>query len=277
MPELPEVENLKVALVAAGITGRQITAAEVGWERTVGGSAERFIAQVMNAKFTEPYRRAKFLILRLDNGSELVTHLRMSGRLSFVKPQTTRTGYERVVLKTDGDRELRFHDPRKFGRMLAVADSAPLLGDLAPEPFCSDFNVTYLQKRLNATNRALKALLLDQRAVVAGLGNIYVDEALWLAGLHPATAASAVGAKKAALLYDAVVTVLKKGIANLGTSLGEGQTNFRLPDGTGENQESLNVFQRTGQECFRCGIAVKRLIVASRSTHICPKCQRLKR
>lgn len=166
---------------------------------------------------------------------------------------------------------LRFHDTRKFGRWRLTQDPETVLSKLGPEPLepVRDFH-----KRLHAKSRILKPLLLDQ-TFIAGLGNIYVDEALWEAKIHPQRKSDSLTKSESASLMNAIRKVLKKGIRNLGTSLGHGKANFQLPDGeSGRNREALNVFRQTGLPCPRCGTNIERIKVGQRSTHICAVCQR---
>jgi formamidopyrimidine-DNA glycosylase len=286
MPELPEVQTIIVDLRKAGIEGSRILDADVLWPRSVGGDAEQFQAGVRGWQITALRRRGKYL--RFDGThsgakgdhtetASLLVHLRMSGRLYLLDHPAPRTGYERVLLSLEDRggrrRELHFYDPRKFGRMLFLSDPERRLERLGMEPLEPEFTPEALSQGLQRP-RGIKALLLDQ-TVVAGLGNIYVDEALWQAGVHPERRANTLSDTEIHALHEAIPEVLRRGIANLGTSLGSGKTNFVFPhgDGRARNQEQLRVFQRTGLPCPRCGTAVQRIKVAQRSSHFCPQCQ----
>jgi formamidopyrimidine-DNA glycosylase len=178
-----------------------------------------------------------------------------------------------VILQIDGKEELRFQDTRKFGRITLTSRPETILGKLGPEPLGRSFTVEQFRELLCHRKRAVKPLLLDQ-TFVAGLGNIYVDEALWKAGIHPLRVSSSLSPKEAADLHRAVRYVLRKGLRNLGTTLGRGQTNFYSLSGRrGRNAEKLFVFRRTGEACPRCGAPIERIKVAQRSTHVCPRCQ----
>ena len=274
MPELPEVETTIRNLAHAGAVGLRIKDATVNWQRTVQSSPTEFRGAVVGQTIKNLGRRGKYIILNLDNGSSAVVHLRMSGRLNLVERQTERTGYERVVLTLSDGRELRFHDPRKFGRFIITANAERMLSHLAREPFADDFSAQYVQKYLKAHARQLKPLLLDQTALVAGIGNIYADEALWRAQIHPQTLSNALNRPSATRLHSAIVAVLQDGIKNFGTSLGTGQANFKLPaNKRARNQEKLQIFRRTGEPCYNCQTTIKRIIVGQRATHICPHCQ----
>lgn len=200
----------------------------------------------------------------------------MSGRLHLVAAEQKRQKHEHVLLNLAGGQQLRFHDTRKFGRLYLIADTDPILGRLGPEPLLKGFTCQQLAQRLKARKRLLKPLLLDQ-TFIAGLGNIYVDEALWESKIHPCRPAASLSETEIRALHRAIRRVLKRGLRNLGTSLGTGKTNFySVAKHQGRNRDQLKVFRRTGQPCPRCGKAVERIIVSQRSTHICPMCQVLK-
>ena len=274
MPELPEVQTIVDDLIRAGLVGRTITDCRVCWPRTVTGrTADSFRHEIRGRCLMALDRRGKYIRGDLSGGLCLLIHLRMTGRLVLVDGGVTVAKHEHVHLVLDDGRELRFYDPRKFGRIWLAADPETILGALGPEPLADDFTAGDLAGRLHGRRRALKPLLLDQ-AVVAGLGNIYVDEALWEARLHPLRRAVDLTSTEVRALHRAVRRVLRRGLANGGTSLGHGQANFSATTrGAGQNRPSLKVFRRTGQGCPRCGASVERLIVGQRSTHICPACQ----
>jgi formamidopyrimidine-DNA glycosylase len=169
---------------------------------------------------------------------------------------------------------LRYQDTRKFGRFCLTSNPQEILGKLGPEPLSDGFTVDCFHAMLQARKRLIKPLLLDQ-GFIAGLGNIYVDEALWKASVHPLRVSSSLSKKEVAALHHAISLVLKKGLANLGTTLGSGAGNFYSVAGRkGRNADKLFVFRRTGEACTRCRTPIQRIIVGQRSTHICPHCQR---
>jgi formamidopyrimidine-DNA glycosylase len=199
----------------------------------------------------------------------------MSGRLRLAMPAEIRTRHEHVVLDLSDGRQLRFHDTRKFGRMYLVADPDLVVGHLGPEPLEKSFTANMFGEGLHSHTRQLKPLLLDQ-TFIAGLGNIYVDEALWEAKLHPCRLSSSLSDQKIKVLHRAIRKVLKRGLKNLGTSLGTGKANFySVSQRKGRNRDELNVFRRTDLPCPRCKSPIVRIIVGQRSTHICPVCQNL--
>ena len=276
MPELPEVQTIVDDLNASRLTGTQIRTARVFWERTVHGmSAAAFCRKMKNRRITTIGRRGKYIVIDLENGTSLLIHLRMSGRLILTPVNSRRDKHEHVWLTFTDGRRLRFHDTRKFGRMYLVDDTDTILEKLGPEPLEPNFTARKLAARLHAHRRMLKPLLLDQ-TFMAGLGNIYVDEALWAAGLHPCRISNSLNAGEMKQLHGTIRLALRRGLKNLGTSLGTGEANFysvaRRP---GRNKDELKVFRRNGRPCPRCRATIERIIVGQRSTHICPECQQV--
>jgi formamidopyrimidine-DNA glycosylase len=276
MPELPEVQIIVDDLNVAGLAGTTIMGAKVFWPRTIAvPSPKSFCRQVKGKKIAAIRRRGKYLVFDFTNGGNLLMHLRMSGRIHLVSADSHRLKHEHVILNFDDGRQLRFYDTRKFGRLYLVKNPDKILGHLGPEPLDDDFKSDAFAERLKKRKRLLKPLLLDQ-TFIAGLGNIYVDEALWEAKIHPMQIASNLCASEIKALYRAIQRVLKRGLKNLGTSLGTAKTNFysvaRRP---GRNEDKLNVFRRTDRPCPRCKTPIERLIVGQRSTHICPNCQEI--
>lgn len=276
MPELPEVQTIVDDLNAAGLPGRRIAGARVFWPRTVAGlSVRAFCRRAANQRIAAIGRRGKFIVVTFDGGGCLLIHLRMSGRLTIAAAGDPRTKHEHVVLTLEDGRQLRFHDPRKFGRMYLVSNPAAVLEKLGPEPLDPGFSVKSLAAALEKRRRMLKPLLLDQH-FIAGLGNIYVDEALWAARLHPCRLAASLTTDEIRALHRAIPGVLNTALRNLGTSLGSGDTNFYSVAGRpGRNRDKLMVFRRTGRPCPRCRAPIERIVVGQRSTHVCPACQKI--
>ncbi len=276
MPELPEVQTLVDDLNAAGLVGRTITAARVYWPRSIATpTAKAFCRRVRNQTIQSIRRRGKFLVLELSAPTHLLIHLRMSGRLHLVAAKTKRSKHEHIVLYLDNTQQLRFHDTRKFGRMYLVDDPQVILGALGVEPLGARFTAAALGRMLRGRKRQIKPLLLDQ-AFIAGLGNIYVDEALWDAKIHPLRTADSISATESAALHRAIRKVLRRGLKNMGTSLGSGRANFySVARRRGRNQDQLMVFRRNGEPCPRCKRSIDRIIVGQRSTHICRRCQKI--
>jgi formamidopyrimidine-DNA glycosylase len=274
MPELPEVETVVRDLHAAGLAGRTIDGAEVGWHRTIGQpSVTLFRRRIAGARVDDITRRAKYIVLSLSSGDTVFIHLRMTGRLELSANASPRAPHTHVVLHLDQGEQLRYVDPRKFGRWVLTDTPDEIMGALGPEPLDSAFKASHFAARVEGHRRMLKPLLLDQH-VIAGLGNIYVDEALWDAGLHPCRLSNTVDRNGLNALYRGIRKVLRRGIRAMGTSLGNADTNFYSVSGRrGRNKDGLRVFRRTGDPCPKCKTPIQRLMVGQRSTHICPLCQ----
>lgn len=275
MPELPEVETVVRDLLRCGVVGCIIRSAHVAWPRTVSGMPpDEFERRIAGRRILSVGRRAKYIILRLSGGATLLIHLRMSGRLAVSGDAAPHDPHVRAWLRLDGGCTLVFYDPRKFGRWLLTGHPERFLDRIGPEPLSPGFTSRRFAVALGSRRRMLKPLLLDQ-TFLAGLGNIYVDEALWHARLHPCRSADSLSANEARSLHLAIRSVLRQAIRMKGTSLGTGRTNFRGGDGRrGRNQERLHVFRRTGHPCPRCGAAITRCVVGQRGTHLCACCQR---
>jgi len=274
MPELPEVQTIVNDLNAADLIGVPINGAKVFWPRTLAEpSPKLFGRRLKGHQFTVIRRRGKYLVFETDTEYTMLLHLRMSGRLHLVSVDAPRIKHEHVIITFNDKKQLRFHDTRKFGRIHLTNDPARILGRLGPEPLEKSFTLTALAGRLRRHKRLLKPLLLDQ-AFVAGLGNIYVDEALWDAKLHPNRIAATLSLNEIKALHRAIPRVLKRGLKNLGTSLGTGETNFySVARRRGRNKDELKVFRRTDHPCPRCKNSIERIVVGQRSTHICANCQ----
>jgi formamidopyrimidine-DNA glycosylase len=277
MPELPEVETVARDLNAAGLPGKTLACARVYWGRTIAEpSVPEFCRLIEKKRIAAVGRRGKFLVIDFAGGGHLLIHLRMSGRLHLVSSDAKQLPHEHVVFAFEDGSELRFHDTRKFGRIYLIADAERILGRLGPEPLDPMFTPRILFEGMRRCSRRVKPLLLDQ-GFVAGLGNIYTDEALWEAQIHPRRTSDSLSAAEAKALHGAIRRVLRRGIKNLGTSLGTGKANFySVARRSGRNRDELKVFRRTGEPCPRCSAPVRRIIVGQRSTHICPRCQVLK-
>lgn len=273
MPELPEVETIVRDLASAGLAGKKVLAVKALWKKTLVPPVLYNWSDVKGRKIRAVQRRGKYIVLELTGALQVLIHLRMSGRLSIVRLSAPDEPYLRVRLTLDDGRELRFCDPRKFGRWQLVDKEHTPLKKLGYEPLAAEFTTAAFRRALAGRMGALKPLLLSQ-TVVAGLGNIYVDEALWSAGLHPLRCADTLSAKEISLLRNSIRKVLRRAIGAGGTSLGAGRTNFYGLDGRpGRNLTKLKVYGRKGKPCPRCGHPVERLVVGQRGTHICPVCQ----
>ena len=271
MPELPEVEYVARQL-RDSLIGRRIERAEVLWARTVEpAEPDEFAQRVAGRTVRGVGRRGKYLLLELDEGLSLAIHRRMSGNLIFA-PRGAQRPYVRVRFALDDGRDLLYTDPRKFGRVTLLESGGQTAGmaALGPEPLAAEFTPAVLAARLAGRRRAIKALLLDQTAV-AGLGNIYADEALFRARIHPLRPASSLTPAEIRRLHEGIRGALETGLAHGGTTFGRYRD---VNDEAGRNLEHVAVYQRTGQLCPRCGRArIERITVAQRGTHFCPHCQ----
>ncbi len=272
MPELPEVETI-ARILRLGIpgqppvVGRRIQEVNLLWARTlVKPDPVEFRSSLLGQVIENTSRRGKFLVLRLTS-QWLLFHLRMSGDLLVRPTGTSPAKHDRLVLELEGDLQLVFNDARKFGRAWLVEDVDEVLGQLGPEPLDDSFSSQDLFDRLQHNHRQLKPLLLDQ-AFLAGMGNIYVDEALNLAGLHPLKASNSLTREQAGRLLSSIRTVLQDGIARNGASI---DWVYR----GGDFQNYFRVYQRTGEPCPKCGTPIARIVVGQRGTHYCPHCQPL--
>jgi formamidopyrimidine-DNA glycosylase len=275
MPELPEVETVVRDLRAHGLEQAVIRSADIRWPRTVGGlPPDRFSQALAGRAIVSLSRRAKYIIVALDSGDRLLIHLRMTGKLRLATPDEQPGKHDHVVITLGDGRRLFFNDTRKFGRLqIAPAGADPLAG-LGPEPLDDAFSLTVLRRQLAGKTRKIKPLLLDQNTV-AGLGNIYVDEALWQARIHPERHADTLTAAETRRLHAAIREVLQRAVDNCGTTLGDGEANFYSVAGhRGRNADALKVFRRDGLPCPRCGATLERTVVGQRGTHLCPHCQR---
>lgn len=269
MPELPEVETVRRELIPH-LQGRTLVRVEFLWPGVAATQPAEEMAERLQGRRVEGVRRrGKFLILDLDDDWHLLIHLRMSGRLYLRPAQVPGDHHTRAVLYLDDGRAVHFWDQRKFGRFYLVEDEGEIGGTLGPEPLSPDWRVGDLARALARRRAAVKALLMNQQ-VVAGLGNIYADEALFLAGVHPLRRGGDLSEEEVARLHRAIRQVLQEAIGARGTSL----TMYVPPsERRGRYQEVRRVYQRTGEPCSVCGTPVERLKVAGRSTHFCPVCQ----
>ncbi len=276
MPELPEVQTLVDDLKACHTIGARISKVEVHWPALLAGSETfEFKQKLAGTVIKDIRRRGKYMIWTLAADCHMVVHLRMSGRFYFAGSGEKPAKHVHLVFELEDGRRLMYHDTRKFGRFYLVHDPREVVGRLGPEPLDKNLTSRRLAKMLSRRHRRLKPLLLDQ-TFIAGLGNIYTDEALWEACIHPLSIACHLSARQAASLLRAIRKVLRQGLDKRGTSLGRGLNNFALlSQQAGGNASSLKVYQRADMPCPRCGTPVKRLVVSQRSTHICPRCQKL--
>jgi formamidopyrimidine-DNA glycosylase len=275
MPELPEVETV-VRMIRPRLAGRRIESCVVRWERTLGGLDKRSFARaVVGSRVTRVWRRAKYIVADLERegrpSGSLVGHLRMTGRM-HVEPKSFDPGpYVKVSLALDDGRTLHFIDVRKFGRLWYAADSNEQLDGLGIEPLSDEFTGEWLFTALRAKRRLIKPLLLDQ-SFIAGLGNIYVDESLHGAGIHPLARSERITRARAERLRDEICETLSGAIEREGSSF---DVFYRTPEGNpGSYQDQFKVYGRDGKPCLKCGAMIERLVVGQRGTHVCRRCQK---
>jgi formamidopyrimidine-DNA glycosylase len=270
MPELPEVETIRLALKNGGRGAESIVAHHVLescllWERTLAEPTPQvFQERILGQEITDVDRRGKFLLVRLSPDT-LIIHLRMSGDLNVVNQSEPVAAHDRLWLGLDGNLRLAFNDTRKFGRVWLVADQKSVTGNLGPEPLENCFTPQEFHARLLAHRRQLKPLLLDQ-TFIAGLGNIYTDEALHLAKLHPLKISNTLDESQSQRLWSSIRQVLQEGIERQGASIDWVYKG-------GDFQNYFRVYQRTGDPCPECGTPIQRITVGQRGTHYCQNCQ----
>ena len=270
MPELPEVETIRNDLRPL-LRGHQFEGTAIFWPRSIAvPRPETFTRQLTGQRIEDIGRKGKYLVFHLSD-DHLLVHLRMTGRLALVNADVPPGRHTRVILYLDGGWALHFHDPRKFGRLYLLRDPTPVLGALGPDALADTLTEAAFATRLRQRRGRLKALLLNQR-FLAGLGNIYTDEVLFVARLHPLRRADTLTAAEVSRLYRAIREVLGRAIQQRGTTFD--QPGYRDAQGKkGQFQYELAVYGRAGSPCRVCGQPIQRLVVAQRGTYICPRCQ----
>lgn len=272
MPELPEVETIRLTLEPK-LLERKITGGEVYLPKLITDhSPAVFLRQVTGQKIIKIERRGKYLLLKLSNGLITAFHLRMTGQLTVCRENTPLMNATYLRLMLDDGQELRFRDQRKFGKIYLFPEQSLLPGilKLGPEPLPPDFSPEVLANRLANRKLAIKKALLNQE-IIAGLGNIYTDEALFLAGIHPARPVDTLTKPELELLYQAIQQVLREGIEHRGT------TRQHFCDGEGKpgsHQEYLRVYGRKGLPCLNCRNLIEKMNFGGRGTHFCSFCQK---
>jgi formamidopyrimidine-DNA glycosylase len=274
VPELPEVETV-VRDLRAAVVGRQVISVQLGHPKVLRFPVpEVFTAVLPGQRFGAVIRRGKFIMCELRSGEDLVVHLGMTGHLRVCDADTAVARHTHMRALLDDGRELRYEDARRFGRIMlgprAVLEDSRVLPVLGVEPLSEEFTADRLDKVLRSTTRTVKAALLDQRGV-AGLGNIYVDEACHLAGVRPQRRSHTLTRAQRAALHAAIPAVLVSAIHNRGSSIDDYRD---LWNAKGTNQERLQVYGRGGQPCLRCSATLRQATVAGRTTVWCPRCQR---
>jgi len=259
MPELPEVETIKLQLEKL-IVGKKILGIDDG-----------SLKEAIGAKITKIARRAKLIQIFLDNGKILVIHLKLTGRLLVRKKSDPKDDWQRITVSLSGGLELRFADLRKFGWLKLIADESELkkiLGEFGPE--ATEINLKEFEKILAGSRRPVKVVLMDQKKI-SGIGNIYANDALNLARIDPRTSARELSSQAAGRLHGAILKVLRLGIKYGGAS---DQFYLDAKGKKGHYQEHFLVYNRQGERCFNCGSPIKKFFLAGRGTYFCEKCQK---
>lgn len=270
MPELPEVETIVRSLRMgnngkAQLIGSKIIRAKVYWHKTLDRPSIRtFKKRIVGQTIQDITRRGKYIVIQLSSDVMLI-HLRMSGDILVARGEKPLGTHTRLSMWLDNELQIAFNDTRKFGRVWLVKDSQEVLEKLGPEPLEIELTSEKLYQMLQSKKRQIKPLLLDQH-FIAGIGNIYADEALHLAKIHPQQASNKINMKQTVGLLASIRKVLEEGIERNGASIDWVYKG-------GEYQNYFRVYQRTGESCFVCSRSIERIVVGQRSTHFCPNCQ----
>jgi formamidopyrimidine-DNA glycosylase len=273
MPELPEVETIARRLRTGcggepALTGREILSVVIRHPKPIAvPGPEEARARMRGQRFVEISRRGKFLVCRLTR-DYLLVHLRMSGDVQLFPCGEPLRKHDHVVWHLDGGWDLRYHDPRRFGRIWVVESPEAVLGGIGPEPLAAEFTAARLEAMLRLKKRLLKPLLLDQ-TFIAGIGNIYADEALHRARLHPLRRSDTLRKEETARLWRGIRAALRVGIAQDGASI---DWVYR----GGDFQNHFRAYGREGEPCGKCGAKIRHITVGQRSTFFCPRCQKKK-
>jgi formamidopyrimidine-DNA glycosylase len=270
MPELPEVETIKREL-APKIIGRSFTEVELFWQKAVREpSPEEFCKRIAGKRIEGIHRRGKYLILQLSGGKELIIHLKMTGVLLLTPTSQRLQKHTTAIFKLDEGIRLHFLDQRKFGAMWIVDNEDKVIGKLGPEPLGASFTPAVLRQLASKRHLPIKALLCDQHTI-AGIGNMYADEALFAARIHPLKAANSLSDTEIGHLHSWIIEVLERGIKHKGASV----STYLRPDGkTGNAHSQFQVAHRRGEKCLFCGSPLSRITIRGRGTYFCPSCQR---
>jgi formamidopyrimidine-DNA glycosylase len=274
LPELPEVETVRRTLLQL-VKGKTIKHVDVFWPKIIKKpeQVEQFRDALVGQTIHNVDRRGKFLKLLLDD-YVLVSHLRMEGRYGLYQSDEPYDKHTHVLFTFTDDTQLRYKDVRKFGTMHLFKpgeeEKEVPLANLGPEPFSPEFSVQLLKERLKKTNRKIKVALLDQGLVV-GLGNIYVDEALFRAGIHPERIANTLTTKEFTRLHQEIIETLQEAVYKGGSTI---RSYVNTQGEMGMFQLELYVYGRKGEQCRKCDTEIEKFVVGGRGTHICPNCQR---
>ena len=275
MPELPEVETVRRGLEKL-VKNKVITNVKVIYPKIIVGDQQDFVQKLSGRKIKSIKRRGKFLLFNFNGGLTMVSHLRMEGKYFIRQADQPLEKHTHVVFSLNDEKQLRYNDVRKFGRMQLVLTAnlkqLPGLTKLGPEPLSTNFKQKDFALALAKKNKAIKPALLDQ-TLVAGLGNIYADEVLWLSRIYPLTKCNQLETNEIKLLHTKIIQELTAAVKAGGTTI---RTYTDAFENSGKFQFELHVYGREGQPCQRCGTIIKKIRVAQRGTHFCPQCQQVK-
>jgi len=271
MPELPEVETIKNELLPY-VVGRRVTDITLFWPGIVRQpSVDEFCSRLIGQEITRLSRRGKYLIFSLSSGESLIIHLKMTGSLLIKSASTDLEKSIRAIIHLDKGKGIYFRDPRKFGAMRLVEETNSIVGKLGPEPLEANFTPQLLGQLLHNRTAPIKALLHDQN-LIAGIGNMYADEALFAARIHPLRPGKSLSEDEIERLHQAIQQILWAAIGNKGASV---DTYFRPGGELGTAHFEFQVAHRRGQNCPVCGTPLARIPVRNRGSYFCPNCQRL--
>lgn len=275
MPELPEVETVRRGLTQL-VKGAHINSVTVTYAKMIQNvSVPAFEKKLKDQTIKKIDRRGKYLLFRLTNHLTLVSHLRMEGKYRVNHTGDPMDKHDYVAFHLSDGRDLRYNDTRKFGRMWLIHNgeekNVPGLGKLGPEPTAKTLTFDYMKKIMSKSRGKIKPFLLNQ-SHIAGLGNIYTDEVLWLSKIHPEQPTNQISDAKIKLLRKNIIQELQTAIKYHGTTVFSYKNAFGK---SGHFQHHLHVYHRDGEKCDRCGTIIKKIKVAQRGTHFCPKCQKV--
>lgn len=272
MPELPEVETVRKSLITQ-IKNKKIKKIVIPYTGIIVGDAQEFIARLEGETFLDVERKGKYLVFRFTNDKTVVSHLRMEGKYHVVPTDTPFDKHEHLAYQLTDGTDLRYADVRKFGRLQLVETGTEEvvtgISKLGPEPNSAAFTQKYFFAGLNQRKKNIKNVLLDQ-SLVTGLGNIYVDEVLWLSKIHPLTPANQIDSAEAAELFAAINEEIALAIKNHGTTV---FTYLDASGHAGSMQNYLHAYSHGGEPCERCGTTMEKIKVSGRGTVFCPHCQ----
>jgi len=269
MPELPEVETVTQS-VKKHLKGNSFSSIQVNWKKVLDNfDLSDYRRDVKSKKIIDVYRRAKYIIIDFKDVI-LAVHLRMTGKLYVSDSINKKNKHISLCIKMK-NKYLIFEDTRKFGRFYLYSDMKYLNNKLGIEPLSKEFTTKWILDNMNSRKRQIKSLLFDQ-SFICGLGNIYIDEALWYAKIHPLSISNSISKRKILSLHKGIIKVLKTSIKQGGTTIRDYTYDFKY---VGNYAINLNVFAREGKNCSRCNSVIIKNKISQRGTHFCPKCQKL--